>query len=236
MYSERDIDLNYIFKIFLKKWKLIVIVSLVCFLLSFVYSSFFATELYRVKTSFVVRNASDNYSYSINELSASRLLVETCAEILDSDEMMQFLSKEIDGKYSPGQLKGAIAIRKTETELMEIYVTADSYEKANEICGMVSAILIPHIRENIIKGCDISGLQEVCGSTSPISPNVSRNCVLAIAVGVFISVLVIIIDNMLNNKISDADEFARRFNIPVLGSIPDLESASKGGYYYEQTH
>ncbi len=234
MFSDNEMDLRFLFKLILKKWKIVVAISLVFFLFAFIYSSFFATEVYRVKTSFVVRNTNDSYSYSINELSASRLLVETCAEIIETDEMMQYLSKAIDGKYSAAHLKSAISVRKTDTELMEIHVTSSSFEVANDICYIVSTTLIPHIRENIIKGCDISGLEEVCGSATPISPRVGYNCAVAIVFGAVLGVCIILVSNIVNNKISDAEEFSRRYSIPVLGNIPDISNVSKGGYnYYE---
>ena len=63
-------------------------------------------------------------------------------------------------------------------------------------------------------------------SSSPISPNVNKTTLIALAIGVLGTYAVFVIVRVLDNKVKSADDIVRMLDIPVLGVIPDLDHIS----------
>lgn len=87
---------------------------------------------------------------------------------------------------------------------------------------------------DIIKDFTETGIIKVIDYAKPItrpsSPNLSLNCIFGIMLGLFVSVLYIVLRDMLDLRVKGEDEIKKLYNIPVLGSIPVLNSQTKGGY------
>ena len=68
--------------------------------------------------------------------------------------------------------------------------------------------------------------------TKPSSPNLKRNIVVGAFLGFLVSFAFFFVSEMFDTTITDAKDIEREFSIPILGTIPELDSVSKSGYGY----
>ncbi len=69
------------------------------------------------------------------------------------------------------------------------------------------------------------------------SPNIRRNVLICALLGFVLCAAVIIIRDLLDTRIKDQKELSEYFGLPIIGTIPNFESAGgrsssgKYGYY-----
>ena len=62
--------------------------------------------------------------------------------------------------------------------------------------------------------------------------SINRYTLIGLLIGLVLSAGIVILAHLLDNTIRTGDDLRTRFDYPILGEIPDFESAeSKGGYY-----
>ncbi|MEG0579278.1 MAG: capsular biosynthesis protein, partial [Niameybacter sp.] len=59
----------------------------------------------------------------------------------------------------------------------------------------------------------------------PSSPNVLLNTLIGFMLGGVLSVLGVLVAAMLDNRVKDEEDLKKYYDMPILGAIPDLESA-----------
>lgn len=58
--------------------------------------------------------------------------------------------------------------------------------------------------------------------SSPTSPSMSRNIVMAVAVGIVLACAVILLLHLMNNTVKTPEDIEKAIGVCVLGSIPDI--------------
>ena len=72
-------------------------------------------------------------------------------------------------------------------------------------------------------GCRVSIVDNASLPTTTSSPNIKQNTFIGIFVGIIIGIAIIFIRELLDTRIKDEDELKTKYNIPVLGIIPNLD-------------
>lgn len=119
-----------------------------------------------------------------------------------------------------------------ETKILNVNVDSKDPETANELAQVVSEKSVVYIAE-IIEGSSMKTIDYPELSKGVYSPSYIRISLLG-ALAVFLIVLLIIcIKQFLNDKIQSENELAERYDLPIVGLIPDLIDADKnrGNYY-----
>jgi capsular polysaccharide biosynthesis protein len=110
---------------------------------------------------------------------------------------------------------------------------ADKYEVAritNMFLELVPAYInefIPNSSTKVVTTSDI-GTQTY--------PKTFKTTIIAMIVGALLAFIVVYVLSLFNTAIESEDEFKERYNIPVLGDIPDFAAAKSGKYaksYYK---
>ena len=65
--------------------------------------------------------------------------------------------------------------------------------------------------------------------TAPSSPNVLMNSAVGGVVGLVIAVIIVLLRSLLDNTVKSEEELKDRFDVPVLGKIPDFYESKKKG-------
>ena len=60
--------------------------------------------------------------------------------------------------------------------------------------------------------------------TTTSSPNVKQNTFIGLFLGVVLGVAVVFIKELIDTRVKDYDDLKSRYNIAVLGIIPNLDS------------
>lgn len=238
---EDEIDLSRMFAMLLRHIKFILLISILCGAAGFAVAAFAITPLYQSSVRLYVNNSSfnlgsANVSISPNELTAAKSLVDVYIIILDSKPTLMEVIDEAGLEYTHEELKEMITASAVNgTEVFEVTVTSPDPYEAEKIANCISDVLPDKVAE-IVDGTSVRLVDyaEVAGKKS--SPNVTMFTAVGLAVGCVLSVLLVLVREMTDDVIHEADFLSDYYpDIPLMASIPDLADTSSDNYgkYYE---
>lgn len=219
----------------------IILLSMVIFgAAGFGYANYLITPLYQSDVQMYVNNAdisvgSTSIKFSQGDLLAAQGLVDTYIVILNSRPMLDDVIDELELPYSYEQLKGMIDAEAVNgTEVFQITVTDADRKEAKEIANKIAELLPEHISQ-VVDGSSVRVVQYAVLAGGPCSPSVMKYLCLGIALGFLISAGIIVLRVLLDKRVHDPEDLAKRYDIPVIAVIPDLEKkgSSKYGQYYK---
>ncbi|MBR3932598.1 MAG: hypothetical protein IKJ68_01630 [Clostridia bacterium] len=221
-----EINLVKILEIILKLWWFVLIFAIIAGVIAFSISSFLMTPLYTSTAKVYVSGSQTNAGAGTNysELTTNTRLVSTYIEILCSDTYLnQVAGQSEEYKISGSSIKSKITMNSAnETEILEIKYADISPERARDILQLVLNNAQGEITR-IMPGCIVSIVDNASLPTTTSSPNVKQNTFIGIFAGIIIGIAIIFIKELLDTRIKDEDDLKSKYNIPVLGIIPNLD-------------
>lgn len=221
----REIDLNKIFKVLLKRVWVIVLCAVLAGALTLVYTVNFVTPMYTASVAMYVNN-NNNTAYSgtvsSSNLAVALQLVKTYVNIIQSDTVLEKVIAEADIDLTPAQVRGMLTAESVnETEMFRVTITSPDPEMSANIANTIADVAPAEISA-IIEATSAKVVDYARIPNAPSSPNVIRNTVLGIVVGALLSVVAIVVAQMLDMRIKDEADLLAICDIPVLGRIPDM--------------
>jgi len=222
--EEQSVNLSEVLNIFAKRWWIILLSGLLVGLLTFAYSAYLIDPTYTSSGTLYVVNNRENqvHTYTASEYTLSVQLVNTYSEILKSDTFCQTISKRLNSRVSASQVKAMLAMNGVgETEILRVSAVSKSPELAREV---VQEVLnnAPEEIMRVVKAGSVEIIDNAGMPVEPTSPNVRRNTVVGCLAGLILAALIIYILEMFDTTVKDEDELSEKYQIPVLGIIPDL--------------
>ncbi len=226
--ENKNIQINLkeiLFTIF-NKWYIFAIIFVVCTISSIFYSYFIVTPLYDSTGKIYIMNK-NSQTINTSDYSISYYMTKDYEELIVDKAVLNEVSKEIDYKYSPSQLKGMISINNPEnTRFIEITVRSanakDSRKIVNSLCEVSKEKIVDLLgidRVNIIRKGELA--------SSPSVPDVDKNIFNSLIVALVISIIAFFIIYFLNDKINSSEDVEKYLELNVLGNIPYNQSKSK---------
>lgn len=218
-----EINLKVLFKSFLKHIWLIVIITALVTLGTALYSAFMITPIYEATTVALVwtddmnMQASGKYDYATK-------IINIYAESIKSDKTMEFASDLIvDEYYTPQRIRSMIEIEFAEGRPI-LYITAKSPNPDH------AAAIANKVREAATYTIDIATLRttrEASIPTTPSSPSVVRNCIIAFFVSALLSYVICLFIDLSDTKITSEDQLTEILDVPMLGMIPWIDLSTE---------
>lgn len=226
-----------VFRVLIKKFWLIVVVSVICGTLTFLYSKFMITPVYASTSSIfvsnggVVENPTETGKVSSSDLSASAYIKETCKDLLITKNMLEIVAKECGLDYSPSTLKGMISLnsRSSDSLLLDITVTGTKKEDLVIIANTFADCSQIFIKETLPLA--YVAPVEYSEHVTKVSPRTFFSTIIALIVGAFVVIAPLLFFAFNDSILKGEEVIKNKYNISVLGVVPDFNS-SKGGYYY----
>lgn len=220
-----------VFNMFLRKWWLIVTFMVVCGTATYMYTDIFVQETYQTDGSFYVnvetQQIQNDETVTSGKLMANSRLALTYMELLQSRTFLEEVSNSLGalGKdYSANRIKGMLKAEVVnETEIISLKVTGND---PNDVYDVLNCIMekAPEKIINTVGGGAVSMVDIPYVPQSPTGPNRTKNTLLGMIVGLVISSLMIFLMELFDTHIKSAEEVKTRYNFPVLGEIPQLDS------------
>lgn len=168
------------------------------------------------------------------DVNAAKQLVLTYSKIVRSNTILSAAIEEKDLNYSVKQLKGMVGTEiQDETEIIQVYAIAKSPDEAFDIATAIASVS-PKYMSDIVEGSSMKIVEYPQVPDGPYAPNYVKYSLLGFVIGALLMTVFLIIRYLSNDTVGDENEVENRFNVPVLGVIPDVNSTGngKGGYYY----
>lgn len=220
-----EIDLFEILSI-LKSNLLWIILSAVLFAIAgWAYTTYAITPQYEASVNMIVNTKTDNTSaVSTDTINSARNLVSTYAIIIKSNTVLNQVIKDLDiDNMTYDTLEGKVSVNAiNDTQVMRVAVQDPDPELARKIVKEIAKISPEEIVDAVEAGsCKV--VSQVRVSSSPISPNVTKNTALAAIVGIAVVMVIVVVKSLLANYIVDDDDIQKYLGLPILGVIPEIE-------------
>ncbi len=232
----REVDLKRLLNAVLKKSWLIAIVAVVCAIIAYLWTFYFVTPQYQSSAMFYVNNSNismgdASFSITTGDLSAAKSLVNSYIVILETRETLLDVADYSGVARSVEELRSMItAASVNDTEIFKVVVTGPNPAETEKIANAVAYILPKRI-SGIIEGTSAKVVAAAVVPTAPSTPNYASNTTKGLLLGAVLAAAVIVLLQIFDVSIRSEDDITRICKHPVLASVPDMTTPTKGGYY-----
>ncbi|PCD09427.1 capsular biosynthesis protein [Peribacillus simplex] len=221
---EETISIKDIFKTLKKRWKLIMLLTLISALISGTISYFLLTPVYQSSTQILVNQKQSENQLDSTQIQSNIDMINTYSVIIKSPAILEKVIDELELNQSVDQLSQKITINNQEnSQVFSLTVQDSNPAKAVEIANTVSLIFQKEIK-GIMKVDNVSILAkaEVKENPTPVKPNPLLNIAIAVVVGLMAGIGLAFLLEYLDNTIKDEDDIERVLDLPLLGSIQKI--------------
>ena len=235
--TDDEIDLLKLASALLRRAWAIVLAAVICAAGALGYTSLFVTPLYKSTALMYVNSSaisvgSTKVSISQGELNAAQSLVKTYIVILKTRSTLEEVIDQSGVDLTYEQLSGMISADSVNsTEVFGITVTSPDPQQAELLANTIAQILPDRIA-SIVEGSSARIVDHAVVPTGKASPNVKKNTLMGALAGAVLACAVIVVLELMDDKVQDPDELSKEFELPVLAAVPDLLSRKGGQSYY----
>ena len=209
-----------------KHLKLVILLPIVCALAMGVYSYAFMANTYTASTSMYVlakqTSANSDNAANYSNLNASQMLANDVSMLLKSDRIAADTVKNLHLDSLKGYSTKVTS--ETTSRVITLSVTGSDPDTsaaiANEMASNVSKVA-----QQVMDVQSVNVIDQAVSPSSPSGPNRSMYIAVALLAGLFIAIAIVVVSDMLNTKVRNADEVEELLGLPVIGRMP----AVKGG-------
>lgn len=222
--KEIEIDVVQLFKVLWKKKIAIILTAIVAALVAFGVSSFILTPEYSSTTRIYVvnRNQSENAGLTNQDLQAGTYLVKDYKEIILSQDVLEKVISNLKLEQSGKGLSKKIQVTvPVDTRIVSIVVKDDQPEEASRIANALREVAAEKIIK-VTRVSDVTTLEEARPALTPSSPNIRRNTLLAFLAGGAVMVILILLLELLDDRVKRPEDVEEVMQVALLGIIPDL--------------
>lgn len=228
---EETINIKDIFKTLKKRWKLIMLLTLISALISGTISYFLLTPVYQSSTQILVNQKQSANQLDSNQIRSNIDMINTYSVIIKSPAILEKVIDELELEQSVDQLSEKITINSQEnSQVFSLTVQDSNPTKAVEIANTVSETFQKEIK-NIMNVNNVSVLAkaEIKDEPNPVKPNPLLNIAIAVVVGLMAGVGLAFLLEYMDNTIKDEDDIERLLELPILGSIQKITQVHNKG-------
>ena len=202
--DEMEIDLLELLKCLLKNIKKILICTFACGLVAFVLSAFILPKSYNSSTDITIVPAGQPMDYT-SYLVGDRVLNDVSSKLkMDSASLFESIEVTRDSNNSYNY---------------NIAVTLNDPELASEVANEV----VDSFKEELASELNLNGVttvNEAQVNSVPVSPNVKKNTLIGLFIGIVGSVGVITLCFLFDKHFKNKDEVEAYLGVDVLAEIP----------------
>ncbi len=208
----------------------ILICGLVGLALAFTFTKLFIKPTYvsYVKMFVDFKSSGEQTNMSdLNNLTYIQRMLKSYVEFLKVPSFYDGIATETNLGYTSKELRSMISFSiEDDTMIFKIEVRSQRASDSKAIAD-AAAGLAPSIIGNIKEEAFVAPLSEAELPGQPSSPSTSKNTVIGLLVGLVLAVIVNLLRELLDTRIKNEEDLSRRYDIPILGVIPDFSGNSR---------
>jgi len=238
-----DANVQKILFALLRKWKLLVLFALIGATIGYFYTANFTTLTYTSTVEFLATavDTTDDVSSSAtastetvrtsntSKMNYAMRMLPTYIEVMNTNTFCEQLVIDLNDTYNANHkvssVIGTYAITQVEeTAMFKVSVTTTDAEFSYKIAKQLEKT-IPRVFKRTNSGLVEATVQDTAvRATSAGSLGYFKKCSIAAAIGLVLAAIYVILRTLLDVRVRSTEELTEKYNIPVLGAIPDFES------------
>lgn len=209
-----------------KHLKLVIALPIVCALATAVIAWAMLPNTYTASVSMYVLSSSSNSdgssSIQYNDLSASQMLTNDVAELIQSERITNQVASDLH--MDPEELASydVEVTSSTTTRLITIEVTGDTPASAAAIANGI-ANATNNVAQEIMAVEAVNVIDQALAPDSPSGPPRAMYTAVAFLAGLFIAVAVVVVMDMVNTRVRKPEDIEELLGVPVIGRIPTIK-------------
>ena len=217
-----EIDVLALLRTIWRKKFLILLTAILTTGLAFAYSAFLATPQYDSTTRlYVVTQSSDNVAGITNQdLQAGSFLVKDYKEIILSQDVLKNVTTTLG---ITEDIKDKITVTiPTDTRILSITVRDSDPNQAATIANTLRDEAAKKIIE-VTKVSDVTTLEAALPAEKPSTPQTKRNLVLGFIVGAFLATALVLVLEVLDDRVKRPQDIEEGLGMTLLGLVPHAD-------------
>ena len=224
--QEYEIDLKEIAIAILDRIWIVIFVGIACALLVGIITKVFITPMYTSTTKLYVinkQNSDNNITYT--DLQTGNLLTNDYIIQVKGTKVLSQVISELNLTDTEDELASRITVSNPEnSRFIVISVSDKDPVVAQQIASCVAKVSSDVVKE-VMDLEKVNVAEEANLPLEESSPNLKKNVLLGGAAGVFVSLLLIVVFYLLNDRIRTPEDVKRYLGLNTLGQIPVLENS-----------
>lgn len=235
--SELEIDVLKLLQSMWRKAWVILLVTILAGSAAFAGTAIFIRPKYRAEALMYVNSSNisvggTKVSISQSELTAAQTLVDTYIVILNTRTTLEDVIAQTGVSYTYEDLKEMITAEAVNgTEVFSIQVVSRSPSEAETLANAIARIL-PEKIASIVEGSSARIVDYAVVPAKKDSPSLIKSTAIGALLGFFLTCGVVVVQELMDDLIHDADYLTQTYDVPVLAVIPDLLSTKSSDDYY----
>lgn len=202
-----------------KHLKLVIALPIVFAIACGVVTLFMPNQYTASTTMYVLSKNADNKSgNAYSDLTAGQLLSNDVASIAKSSEVKSAVANSLGTSLSPYDVK---VDNSTTTRVITLSVTGPDPQAAANIANAY----VQNISSTAQSVMDVQAVNVIDAASAPTSPSGPKRplyILVALFVGLFLAVAIVVIADMVNTKVRSDEDVKELLGIPVVGHFPDI--------------
>lgn len=211
-------------KLIKNKWYIVVLMSVVGFILAFVFSAYIINPQYESSISLLVsRSQTAEEPLQQGEINTNIQMIRTYRDMIENPIVLGKVNEKLPEKISTESLYEKIEVQtQDDSQIFSIKVTDTDPERASLIANSVAEIFRENI-DRIINVKDMVILSPAVPNYQSVSPDVKFNLIVGTIAGAILGIASILIYAMTDTKIYDESFISEELNWNRLGTISTLK-------------
>lgn len=208
-----------LFRLLRRHLKLVILLPVIAAAAMAAVSILLMTNDYTARMSMYVLAQSGEPSSSTlqSTLSASQLITNDVAALIDSDRVTNDVASEL-GMKDLEDFDLAVT-NDTTTRVITLEVTGKDPQQVADVANAVARD-VSEVAQEVMEVQSVNVIDEAQVPEDPSGPNRKMYVAVALLGGLFLAVAIVVLQDMLNNKVRDAAEVEELLGIPVIGQFP----------------
>ena len=227
-----ELDLKKLISIFWNKRLHIIVISVISIIIGTIYSFYFVEPKYEAYTTVMLVKdvSSTNETITSSDLGLAKNLIGTYSKLVKSKSVLRETINNLGINETEDTLKDEITVSEIEdAEMLRITVKDENPVQAMKVANEVTEVFKKMVTE-IYKINNVYIVDEAEESITPCNINHIRDIIIFFIIGLVVSVVYVLVANMFDNTIKDADDIESNTELITLVSIPFVnEEKKKGG-------
>ena len=219
--EEQVISISEIIDAVKKRWKIIVLTTVLATVVSGIFSFFVISPTYEASTKiFIGKEGAESEGYNSSDVSMYQNLIKTYSELIKTKDLV---NKAIDNSQYDlsvnNVLNGITVNTLTGTQILQISYQSKSPSIAKNMLESITNEFITKAEELVPNG-NVKILESVEIPKNPVAPNKTMNIAIAFILGMMVGFGIVFLLEYLDNTYKNKEQLEKDLDIPVLGVIP----------------
>lgn len=212
-----DINLSDLFKIFIKKIGLVVLVTLSVVLIGALYSFFIDKPVYQAETTLVLTGTTGEITAT--DLTLNSKLVSTYRQVIKSKTALKEVKSSLGLTYTVAELESMIDVTAVQdTEMISIKVKSENAKETSEIANELVKVFSNQIVEMYnIENISIIDKAEV--PTTTINKSILQSLIIYFIIGFVLACAIVFIIYFFDTTLKQESQL-EDMGLVVLATVP----------------